>query len=295
MNLFSNPAVGPLFELRDDLLASSGSGINVSGLQAVGSVGLVAIRINTSVSVTGLSSTGSLGTVTISVSAAPAPTGLSASALVHGVSVSAGGTTNVSVSGLSLTGSVGIVTEIIDAAPVMTGLNANALIGQALAAKDCLVTPIGIVATGSLGNITRHGTAFTRSFDPTSANLSGAIRDLVVEDDYDLVRNIEGIPVDATIVEAWLTIKISELDSDTDAIIQKEITPISSAAGQITDDGSTDAGSGQVLFQLNNQETALLVAERSYFYDIQVKSSSGKYSTREKGALIPVAQVTDSL
>jgi hypothetical protein len=136
--------------------------------------------------------------------------------------------------------------------------------------------------------------ALVRGFDPATADLAASITNLVIEDDYDLERAIPGVPSGATLVEAWLTIKEKENDLDADAILQKIITASALAnTGQILDTGA--GGTGRVLFQLTAAETNTLNAGQVYAFDVQVKTDTGKYSTRIKGWLIPIGQVTDSL
>jgi hypothetical protein len=125
-------------------------------------------------------------------------------------------------------------------------------------------------------------------------NRNALISDLVIGDDYDIDRDITVIPVDAQLTTAWLTIKKSLEDDDSDAVIQKTINPTGDTdVGQITDPGNSD-GVGHVLFQLTHDETAALEADMAYYYDIQVRTDTGKIYTPESGWIIPLAQVTQA-
>jgi hypothetical protein len=116
---------------------------------------------------------------------------------------------------------------------------------------------------------------------------------LVIGDDFDVIREVTNIDDGDSLVEARLTIKEDENDSDEDASVRKFIDPAGGADGQITDPGSS-AGTGEILFELSHEDTAGLLPYKVYSYDIQVKTEAGKIFTRERGILIPKAQVTIS-
>lgn len=115
-------------------------------------------------------------------------------------------------------------------------------------------------------------------------NLNGLISNVVQGDSIDIVRQIDTLP--ASISKAWLTIKATQAStSDTAAIVQKTITTSAViGTGQITDDGTTD-GVAAVRFELTNADTVLLVNETTYYYDIQVLTSTGKIYTPEIGRI----------
>lgn len=121
------------------------------------------------------------------------------------------------------------------------------------------------------------------------------INPLVIGDDYDITREVTGIPEDDTIEEAWLTIKLTEFDDDEDAIIQKNITSAPAiGVGQVLDIGDNSAKVGSILFQLTATDTGLLDSYTLYRYDIQVLTTAGKRSTREQGVLLPQGQITQA-
>lgn len=120
-------------------------------------------------------------------------------------------------------------------------------------------------------------------------NKNGVLEDFVIGNDYDIERDVTHVP-DTTLVLGWFTLKKKLSDADTAALVHKRITPTAqSGIGQITDTGSD--GTGIVLFQLTALETAGLLANRTYYYDITVKTSTGKTYTVEVGRVTPIPRV----
>jgi hypothetical protein len=147
-----------------------------------------------------------------------------------------------------------------------------------------------VTLTLEVNALTTQG-PLSRAFDPTTASLSESISDLVVGDDYDVTREITGIPSGALLTDAWFTLKAFGAATTDAALIEKTISASASASqGQITDTGAS--GTGQLFFSLSATETALITPDQLYEYDIQVLSNTGKYSTREKGLLLAIAQIT---
>lgn len=122
--------------------------------------------------------------------------------------------------------------------------------------------------------------------------MGSTLANLVIGDDYDVERSVEGVPDDDTLASGWLTIKEPSAESDSDAIIQKQISTLEVAGVGVIDDTGTD-GTGNILFQLTNDDTALL-SPIPYVYDIQVKTAAGKIYTVESGRILPVNQVTQA-
>jgi hypothetical protein len=133
----------------------------------------------------------------------------------------------------------------------------------------------------------------TRAFVRTnSALLDKEIIDLVVGDDRDFEADVSGIPEDAELQTAWLTIKLNEEDDDSAAVVQKSITAeAEDGVGQITETGSS-ASTGHLVFQLTHEDTAELEAGVGYYYDIRVRTDTGKTFTVEHGRLIPRSAIT---
>jgi hypothetical protein len=121
------------------------------------------------------------------------------------------------------------------------------------------------------------------------ADLNARIDDLVVGDDYDIVRDIIDVPVSQNLAEAWLTIR--ENHWTTTVVIQKHITVDISGGGIIVDTGDGDTV-GQIRFTLFGTDTILLHEFYEYSYDIQVKTNLGKIYTPESGILVAHASIT---
>ena len=115
-----------------------------------------------------------------------------------------------------------------------------------------------------------------------------------VGDDLDVRRTVRKIPAGQTVVEAWLTIKEDEEDSDAEAVLQKHITGTDvPGTGAIEADGSTDQ-IAVLRFDLTAADTLLLEADAPYFHDVQIKTSAGKLNTPFKGMTIAKQQITVS-
>lgn len=124
-------------------------------------------------------------------------------------------------------------------------------------------------------------------------DLDAIINNFAVGDDFDVEREITGIPDGATLTKAWLTVKTRPVDVDVDAIFQIEITTAYvSGAGQITDDGAD--GTGGVRFEVSKTNSALLQPERKYYFDVQVKSNTGKIYTPYAGTIRGRRGMTDA-
>jgi hypothetical protein len=115
--------------------------------------------------------------------------------------------------------------------------------------------------------------------------LDDQLCEFVVGNDFDIVRTIDmsGLFAGATLTKAWFFVKKTRRDPDAAAIIQLDITSIYAAGkGQITDTGAGDL-KAQVVFEVDANVSANLVAGRVYFYDIKVLTSTGQLSTPESG------------
>lgn len=121
------------------------------------------------------------------------------------------------------------------------------------------------------------------------------IRDKTAGDDWTIRRNVVNVPASQSIVKAWMTVKKNLEDADADAIIQKVVdSPIDTpGTGQIENDGAS-THIAIIRFDLTNEETALLEPYTTYFYDIQVQTSTDKYDTPDDGTIIAKPQITQS-
>lgn len=122
-------------------------------------------------------------------------------------------------------------------------------------------------------------------------NLSDTITGFVQGDDLDIVRTITGIPATQTLDKVRLTIKAPAAET---ILVSKLVTSsLVAGVGQIEDTGAD--GEGVVRFQLTGGttgDTTSLVAGTAYRFDIQCKTSAGKYYTPNVGTITSSAQVT---
>lgn len=122
------------------------------------------------------------------------------------------------------------------------------------------------------------------------ANFKEIIDDVVVGDDFQVIRTIDNISVGQSLTEAWFTIK--EYHWSSTYIFQKHITTSNvDAQGVISDTGDTDT-IANLRFNLTAANTLLLSPFFSYTYDIQVKTNTGLLYTPEIGIFTPQASLT---
>jgi hypothetical protein len=114
---------------------------------------------------------------------------------------------------------------------------------------------------------------------------------LIAGADYDYRVTVISLPIDVEIDKAWFTVKNSKDDADALAVFQKIITDSYVVGkGQIEDIG-TD-GTAVVLFELTDTETALLDEDKTYYFDVKVKTTAGKLHIPVSGIVYPTGQVT---
>lgn len=122
-------------------------------------------------------------------------------------------------------------------------------------------------------------------------NLADTITGFVKGDDLDVRRTIQNIPATQTLAEARFTIRSTNLST---IVFSKLITPsLVAGQGHITDTGAD--GEGAVWFQLTGGttgDTQQLTAGTAYPFDIQVKTSAGKYYTPVVGTITATEEVT---
>lgn len=119
-------------------------------------------------------------------------------------------------------------------------------------------------------------------------------------DDYNVDIPFNRVPPGQRLVKAWLTIKTNPADTDDDALIQKIITIIPDAEGNVIDpDGSLTGrngfGKAHLHWTIAKEETALLPAGPDLPFDVQVRSSAGKNATIDKGVFHADQAITQAV
>ena len=123
------------------------------------------------------------------------------------------------------------------------------------------------------------------------STLTESITGFVVGDDLEIRRTVSELS--ASIAIAWLTVKQYPEQTDEDAALQKEIiTDDEAGVGQIENAGGVDVD-GELRFDLTQENTTAL-GTLEYMHDIQIKLTSGKVFTLEKGTLQLTGDVTRS-
>lgn len=115
----------------------------------------------------------------------------------------------------------------------------------------------------------------------------GTIFGFVCGDSLEIFRTVD---VPEAIVAATLTVKASDRDSDADALIQKVVTPVLTADGQVSVAGSATT-LAEVRFFLLEADT-LRIARMDARYDIQVETTSGVFYTPEVGIIGGISEIT---
>lgn len=121
--------------------------------------------------------------------------------------------------------------------------------------------------------------------------LSASLTGFVPGDHISLRRTIdregggvsdEVLPNGVNVDKAWFTVKERSSDDDADALVQKEITSVSSADGEIENTGAGNVDP-VLRFDLLPADTEAIGAVRTRYYDVQVLTSAGKIYTPEAG------------
>jgi len=121
------------------------------------------------------------------------------------------------------------------------------------------------------------------------SDLAVAITGFVVGDDLEIRRTVTDLV--APIEVAWLTVKHHPAQPDEEARLQKRITTADvPGSGQVVEAGGPDTN-GDLRFDLTQADTALLGTKR-FIHDIQIRLTTGKVYTIEKGTIQLVADVT---
>ena len=122
---FSSLADGPL-----NIQVLEGAGAIVTGLEATGEIGSVAITGDAIVPVTGLEATGTVNDVTVTGDAIVAVTGLAATSADGTVTVVEGTGVDAAVTSPRLRANVGVATAIGEISVLVTGVEATGEVGQ---------------------------------------------------------------------------------------------------------------------------------------------------------------------
>lgn len=95
------------------------------------------------------------------------------------------------------------------------------------------------------------------------------LKDYVLGDDTEIAFELTDWPAGVALAKAYFTVKGSLSDSDADSIIQREITTVLSAEGQITANGSSGTATGYFLIRHQDPEWAAIRPIGPYHFDIQ--------------------------
>ncbi len=94
-----------------------------------------------------------------------------------------------------------------------------------------------------------------------------------------------------TLSKAWFTVKRARTDSDNDAVIQKTIIPSLTIEGQIDSVGSVSED-GHLAFLLTADDTRAIGVGTRYYYDVKVRSSSGRIDVVDNGRIFSRPGIT---
>ena len=121
------------------------------------------------------------------------------------------------------------------------------------------------------------------------SDLAVVISGFVDGDDLEIRRTVTELV--APIEVAWLTVKHHPAQPDDEARLQKRITVADvPGTGQIVEAGGIGVD-GDLRFDLTTDDTASL-GTRRFVHDIQIRLTTGKIYTIEKGTIQLVADVT---
>jgi len=119
------------------------------------------------------------------------------------------------------------------------------------------------------------------------------IDDFSIGDTYKLIRNLDSVPDDQVIVDAYWTVKPTLTTLDIDAPINIHITQFTSASGigEITNYAD---GTVRLQFIANPDDVGALTSNQTYFYDVHVNLYSGEKYVLEYGKLFTGMHVRHS-
>lgn len=119
------------------------------------------------------------------------------------------------------------------------------------------------------------------------------IDDFSIGDTYKLIRNLDSVPDDQVIVDAYWTVKPTLTTSDADAPIAIHITQTSggTGVGEIT---NYEDGTVRLLFIADPATVGPLTSNQTYFYDLHINLYSGEKYALEYGKLFTGMHVRHS-
>jgi hypothetical protein len=128
-------------------------------------------------------------------------------------------------------------------------------------------------------------------------NLEASIEQFCVGDGFSLGWSITDITAADPLLKVWFTVKERNSDVDSSAIFQKILTTAPSADGKITEDGSS--GTARVEVNLHTADTALMIGNRTYWFDLQAQTVAmaafGDTKTPVRGTIVGKPQITRTL
>jgi hypothetical protein len=95
------------------------------------------------------------------------------------------------------------------------------------------------------------------------------LKDYVIGDDTEIAFELTEWPAGVVLAKAYFTVKRSLSDADAEAVIQREVTTILSAEGQVTASGSNGTATGYFLIRHQDSEWADIKPGSPYHFDIQ--------------------------
>lgn len=117
------------------------------------------------------------------------------------------------------------------------------------------------------------------------------IDDFSIGDTYKLIRDLESVPDEQVITDAFWTVKENIIDSDAAALISIHITQYttSSGIGEIT---NYEDGSSRLQFIASPSDSLMMDSLSIYYYDIHINLDSGNKYCLETGKLFTDRHVT---
>lgn len=123
------------------------------------------------------------------------------------------------------------------------------------------------------------------------SDFKAKINEIIVGDDYDVVRAVSELPDGETVSEAWFTVKENHWDEAVVAEVHIT-TSYSPLYGGVTDTGSGDM-EAEMIFHLHGGLTDNFSPYFKYIYSIRIKTPSGKYYSPEIGELVALPNLTE--
>lgn len=130
-----------------------------------------------------------------------------------------------------------------------------------------------------------------QNFKDTMANYR-IIDDFSIGDTYKLIRNLDSVPDDQVITDAFLTIKSDLAHADQNAEVAIHIIDAALTVDDIGEVTNYEDGSVQIRFIVKPAVSLMMDRLSTYFYDIHVNLASGEKYALESGKLFTGSSVT---